>query len=113
MRHLITINDKNYTVGINKRQEIYDIIDEYMGNEFAKYVDEYIGELEEKTNEKYWKTHTDEQTYEEELNEMCSLLDELYGCFNRIKQLAIDRYKTMPEWGYIAENAMKLIERNR
>nr|DAG70913.1 MAG TPA: hypothetical protein [Caudoviricetes sp.] len=52
MRHLITINDKNYTVGINKRQEIYDIIDEYTGNEFAKYVDEYIGELEEKpTNE--------------------------------------------------------------
>lgn len=103
MRHLITINDKNYTVGINKRQEIYDIIDEYTGNEFAKYVDEYIGELEEKpTNECIKKLNT---TY--------SLLDELYGCFNRIKQLAIDRYKTMPEWGYIAENGMKLIENNR
>ena len=103
MRHLITINDKNYTVGINKRQEIYDIIDEYTGNEFAKYVDEYIGELEEKpTNECIKKLNT---TY--------SLLDELYGYFNRIKQLAIDRYKTMPEWGYIAENGMKLIENNR
>nr|DAG70914.1 MAG TPA: hypothetical protein [Caudoviricetes sp.] len=47
------------------------------------------------------------------LNTTYSLLDELYGCFNRIKQLAIDRYKTMPEWGYIAENGMKLIENNR
>lgn len=113
MRHLITINDKNYTVGINKRQEIYDIIDEYTGNEFAKYVDEYIGELEEKSDEKYWKAHTDEQAYEEELNEMCNLLDELYGCFNRIKKFASNRYKTMPEWGYIAEEGIKLIEKNR
>ena len=47
------------------------------------------------------------------LNTTYSLLDELYGCFNRIKQLAIDRYKTMSEWGYIAENCMKLIARNR
>lgn len=97
MRHLITINDKNYTVGINKRQEIYDIIDE----------------LEEKSDEKYWKAHTDEQAYEEELNEMCNLLDELYGCFNRIKKFASNRYKTMPEWGYIAEEGIKLIEKNR
>lgn len=65
------------------------------------------------TNEKYWKAHTDEQAYEEELNEMCNLLDELYGCFNRIKKFASNRYKTMPEWGYIAEEGIKLIEKNR
>lgn len=116
MPHITTINDENYTVGLDKkgkRAEIVGIIDEYMGEDFSKYVDEYISELEEKSDEKYWKAHTDEQAYEEELNEMCSLLDELYGCFNRIKQLARDRYKTMPEWGYIAENAMKLIDKNR
>lgn len=116
MPNIITINNKNYTVELDKRgkrQEIVGIIDEYTGDNFAKYVDEYIKELEEKSDEKYWKNHSDEQIYEEELNEMCSLLDELYDYFAEIKNIAIGKYKNMPEWGYIAEEGMDLINKNR
>lgn len=79
MPEVVIINGKNYTVGIaaDKKKEIIDMIGYNMGDDFAKYVDEYIGELEEKSNEEYWKAHTDEQAYEEELNEMNWLLDEL------------------------------------
>lgn len=101
MSEVITINNKNYTVGLNqkgKRQEIVGIIDEYMGYDFSKYIDEHIGELEEKS---------------EELNEMCSLLDELYDCFAKIKEIANNKYKKMPKWGKIAEEGMNLINNNR
>lgn len=63
MPHITTINNENYTVGLDKkgkRAEVVGIIDEYMGEDFSKYVDEYISELEEKSDEKYWKAHTDE-----------------------------------------------------
>ena len=100
-------------MGLNKQQEIYDLINQYMGNEFAKYVDEYIGDLIVKSDKAYWKAHTDEQAYEEELNEMCSLLDELYDYFAEIKEIANNKYKNMPEWGYIAEDGMDLINKNR
>lgn len=116
MGEIISINEKNCIIGLDsrgKRKEIVGIIDEYMDYEFAKYVDEYISELEEKSNEEYWKSHTDEQAYEEELNEMCSLLDELWDYFAEIKEIAISKYKNMPEWGYIAKEGMDLINKNR
>lgn len=116
MPEVITTNNKNCTVGLNqrgKRQEIVGIVEEHMNYEFAKYIDEYISELEEKSSKEYWKAHTDEQAYEEELNEMCGLLDELYDYFVEIKEIAASKYKNMPEWGYIAEEGMDLINSNR
>ena len=100
-------------MGLNKQQEIYDLINQYMGNEFAKYADEYIGDLIVKSDKSHWDSHSDEQAYEEELNEMCSLLDELYDCFAKIKENATSKYKKMPKWGYIAEDGMDLINKNR
>lgn len=84
-------------MGLNKQQEIYDLINQYMGNEFAKYVDEYIGDLIVKSDKAHWNSHSDEQAYEEELNEMNSLLDELYDYFSEIKSIASSKYKKMPE----------------
>lgn len=100
-------------MGLNKQQEIYDLINQYIGNEFAKYVDEYIGDLIVKSDKAHWDSHLDEQAYEEELNEMCNLLDELWDYFAEIKEIAVSKYKNMPEWGYISEDGMKLIEENR
>lgn len=107
MPEIVTINEKNYTVGVGrgKRQEIVGIIDEYMGDEFAKYADEYIGDLEEKSDKAYWENHSDEQVYEEELNEIHGFLNELWDYLDEIKSYG-SKYKKMPEWGYIAIEAM-------
>lgn len=108
MPDVLQINGESHTIGFseeNKRQEIYELIDEYMGDEFARYIDEYISDLEEKSNETYWKEHTDEQVYEEELNEIHGFLNELWDYLDEIKSYG-SKYKKMPEWGHIAIEAM-------
>ena len=108
MPDVLQINGELHTIGFrekNKRQEIYELIDEYMGDEFARYVDEYISDLEEKSNKAYWQNHSDEQAYEEELNEIHGFLNELWDYLDEIKSYG-SKYKKMPEWGYIAIEAM-------
>lgn len=113
MPDVIEINNKNYTLGFgNKGCEIIECVEAHMGHEFAMYVNEYIDELIVKSDKAYWDSHSDEQAYEEELNEKCSLLDELWDYFAEIKEIAISKYKNMPEWGYIAEEGMDLINKN-
>ena len=51
MPDVIKVNDKLYTIGFskeNKAKEIFDLIENNMGNEFARYVDDYIEELKNK-----------------------------------------------------------------
>ena len=113
MPDVIDINNKNYTLGFDdKDREIVECIEGHMGHEFAMYVKEYIDELIAKSDDNYWHSRTDEQAYEEELNQMCGRLDELLDCLGKIKAIG-DNKTRKPEWYKLAVEAIKLIKNYR
>lgn len=112
MDELVTIdmNGNQHMLGFKPlSQDLYETIESYMGHDFARYVQNKIEDLQEKTEQEYWKNHSDEQAYEEELNEIHGMLNELWDYLNEIK-LAGAGYKKMPKWGKMAIDAMKLME---
>ncbi len=112
MDELITlnINGKQHMFGFKPlNQELYEAIEPCMGHDFARYVQNKIEELQEKTEQEYWQNHSDEQVYEEELNKMRSMLNEVWDYLHEIKLIAQER-KNMPKWGKLAIDAMKLME---
>lgn len=102
----LDINGNQHMLGFNPlSQDLYETIEPYMGHDFARYIQDKIEELQEKSDKEYWQNHSDEQVYEEELNEIHGFLNELWDYLDKIKSYG-SKYKKMPDWGYIAIEAM-------